>query len=62
MHFVGRLVAQTYVPLFFIYLWNRASLYIEVVHMTNKMRQIHNLYYTPLHKGLYHHRNNAPGI
>jgi hypothetical protein len=29
---------------FFIYLWDRASLDIEVEYMTNKMRQIHNLY------------------
>jgi hypothetical protein len=28
-----------------LYSWDRASLDIEVVYMTNKMRQIHSIYY-----------------
>jgi hypothetical protein len=30
---------------FFLYSWDRASLDIEVVYMTNKMRQIHSIYF-----------------
>jgi hypothetical protein len=29
---------------FFLYSWDRASLGIAVVYMTNEMRQIHNIY------------------
>jgi hypothetical protein len=29
---------------FFLYSWDRASLDMEVVYITNKMQQIHNLY------------------